>query len=56
MIQKKLEATDTFIRKKRALFVKLANMPKESDQIDMILCFVIILKVMMNFYEKLRKF
>ena len=34
--QQRTEATDTFIRKKRALFAKLENVPKESDQIVMI--------------------
>lgn len=34
--QQKNEATDTFIRKKRALFAKLPKIPLESDQIDIL--------------------
>ncbi|XP_075157653.1 activity-regulated cytoskeleton associated protein 2-like [Haematobia irritans] len=34
--QQKNEATDTFIRKKRALFAKLPKAPSEGDQIDIL--------------------
>ncbi|XP_059226882.1 uncharacterized protein LOC131998537 [Stomoxys calcitrans] len=34
--QQKNEATDTFVRKKRALFAKLPKIPSESDQIDIL--------------------
>ncbi|KAI8116863.1 hypothetical protein CVS40_11130 [Lucilia cuprina] len=41
--QQKNEPTDSFIRKKRALFAQLPNCPAESDQLDMIfenLCYI----------------
>lgn len=34
--QQKREATDSFIRKKRALFAQLPNCPAEADQMDMV--------------------
>lgn len=36
MKQQKNEPTDSFIRKKRALFAQFPNCPTESDQLDML--------------------